>query len=403
MTQTDRMLKGALLVAGTSIGGGMLALPVETFWGGFLPSIVIYFICWALMASTGLLILETSLWMHEESNLVSMAEKTTGSYGKIFAWVLYLFLFYMLTLAYVTGCGGLLRELFHNQISEKAAPWIFAGLFAPFIFSGPRVVSKLNVFLMAGLFIFYFAFVYFGISHIKIDLLKRIDISKSLIGLPVAFTAFAYQGIVPTLFGYLKHDAKATRKAILIGSSLPFFAYVLWQGLIMGIVPPFGEGSLSEAHQLGQNAVYPLKGYLQDPRIYVVGQFFSFFALITSFFGVTLGLLDFLADGLKVRKTPKGRFLLCLATLMPPLLITLYNPNLFLSSLSLAGGFGCALLLGLLPVVMVYKGRYEKKFEEKSYRFPGGKGVLIFIAAFILFEVLIEILILIGVYQPNFQ
>ena len=33
---------GSLLVAGTSIGGGMLALPVLTSLAGFIPSFIVY-------------------------------------------------------------------------------------------------------------------------------------------------------------------------------------------------------------------------------------------------------------------------------------------------------------------------------------------------------------------------
>ncbi|HKZ00308.1 MAG TPA: aromatic amino acid transport family protein, partial [Rhabdochlamydiaceae bacterium] len=52
------LLGGILLVAGTSIGVGMLALPVATAAGGFVPSLLIYLICWIFMMCTGLLILE---------------------------------------------------------------------------------------------------------------------------------------------------------------------------------------------------------------------------------------------------------------------------------------------------------------------------------------------------------
>jgi tyrosine-specific transport protein len=101
MMDFGKVTKGALLIAGTSIGGGMLALPVESALGGFIPSVFIYLICWALMASTGLLFLEVSLWIEGESNIISMAQKTLGWGGQLVAWLLYLFLFYSLTMAVV--------------------------------------------------------------------------------------------------------------------------------------------------------------------------------------------------------------------------------------------------------------------------------------------------------------
>lgn len=376
----------------------MLALPVQMSLGGFIPSIFIYLLTWWLMASTGLLFLEIALWFKGDVNIVTMAEKTLGPIGKSVAWVLYLFLFYMLMIAYVSGCGALLRTAFPETFSENFAPFAFIALFGPFVFAGARLLSRFNVFMMIGLFLSYFLFVWMGASHINVDLLKRADWPLALIGLPVAFTAFAYQGIVPTIASYYKYNAKPARMAILIGSGLPFFAYVIWQALIMGIVPAFGSKSLHEAMIKGQNAVYPLEGLLHDSRIYTLGQFFSFFALVTSFFGVALGLQDFLADGLKVKKTAKGRLLLCLLIFIPPLLVTLYNPNMFLKALNLAGGVGCALLLALLPIVMVYSGRYILGYESK-YRFFGGKPLLYALAIFVILELALQVSMQFGFLQ----
>ena len=101
MTKSGSLIGGTLLVAGTCIGGGVLALPVLTSMGGFLPSLTLYLLCWAFMACTGMLYLEVIHWMDGESNIVSMAEKTLGKLGKAFTWAIYLFFFYSLSVAYV--------------------------------------------------------------------------------------------------------------------------------------------------------------------------------------------------------------------------------------------------------------------------------------------------------------
>src|SRR5579871_6624910 len=106
---SKQLIGGILLVAGTSIGAGMLALPVVTAEGGFFPAFFTYLLCWGFMTCTGLLMLEICLEMPPDANLISMAGAYLGRGGKIFAWVLYLFLFYCLTIAYLSGGGGLLR------------------------------------------------------------------------------------------------------------------------------------------------------------------------------------------------------------------------------------------------------------------------------------------------------
>ncbi len=391
MTQNkSSTFRGVLLVAGTSIGGGMLALPVLTSLGGFLPSLVVYFFCWLFMACTGLLFLEISLWMHKDANIVSMSERTLGAGGKAFAWVLYLFLFYSLSVAYIVGCGDLVLQLFNNQIPEWFASILFILCFAPLIFIGTRFVSKINVIFMFGLGISFFTFLILGAGYVKKELLFGHNWSKSLLALPIAFTSFAYQGIIPTLVSDMNYDVSRTRKAIVIGSFIPLITYIIWQWLIQGIVPTEGPGGLAEALANGNNAVQPLKYFINSPLVYIVGQYFAFFALITSFFGVTLGLMDFLADGLNVKKTALGKFWLCLLIFIPPLLISYTYPHIFLTALDYAGGYGCALLLGLLPVLMVWSARYRLGMKS-PYTFPGGKVALLFLGAFVIFELVLEI------------
>ena len=53
--------------------------------------------------------------MKEEQILFSMAENTLGLAGKTIAWLLYLFLFYCLTIAYLVGCGDILHGLLMSQ------------------------------------------------------------------------------------------------------------------------------------------------------------------------------------------------------------------------------------------------------------------------------------------------
>lgn len=387
MKSMGSLIRGTLLIAGTSIGGGMLALPVLTGQVGFAPSLAVYLACWLFMMITGLLILEIALWMEPGANIVSMAERTLGGWGKAFAWGLYLFLFYCLTLAYIVGMGdlivGALPSAWH--IREWQGGLLFLLIFGPLVYAGAHVVGKFNIVLMAGLGISYVLFLILGFSYVRQELLQTANWSKLWTALPITFTAFAYQGTVPTLVSYMHRDVRGIRLAIIIGSFLPLIAYALWQWLILGIVPVDGPGGLNEAMQKGQNAVHPLKDILNSSSVYIVGQYFAFFALVTSFLGVSLGLVDFLADGLRIKKTVAGKAALCLLVFVPPLLFAFTHPHVFLIALDYAGGFGCALLLGLLPVLMIWSGRYKMQLKGE-YTVGGGKGLLIALILFVCIE-----------------
>lgn len=381
---------GSLLVAGTTIGGGMLALPVLTSLGGFGPSLVIYLLCWLFMAMTGLLLMELVLFYGAGSNLITLAEKTLGTPGKIVTWVLYLYLFYCLTIAYMVGCGNLMNSFFLNGTSNFWGTILFTALFAPIVWGGAKWVGPINSYMMVALMGLYLGFVFLGLPHINTELLSRREWSLSLIALPIAFTSFAYQGIIPTLVTYLQSDEKKIRQSILIGSFIPLVTYVIWQGLILGIIPVEGPNGLKQALENGDNAIIPLKHFIDNPWVVLIGQGFAFFALLTSFFGVTLGLKDFLADGLKIEKTKLGRLYLSLFVFLPPLIFALIYPHVFLIALDYAGGYGCALLLGLFPILMVFQKRYIAQHLQYQ-QLRGGKTLLALLLLFVLFEIFIEI------------
>lgn len=386
---TGSLLAGIFLVAGTAIGGGMLALPVLTAEGGFWPTTLLYFLSWIFMASTGHLLMEVCLFYKNEVNIVTMAGNTLGLFGKIFAWIFYLFLFYSLTIAYVAGGGNLIGYAFGKEtLSPLITSILFVLLFAPFVVFGPKAVTKINTLFVWGLLISFFLFVVLGINHVNSDFLKRVHFTKSFFALPVVFTSFGFQGVVPTLTNYLGRNPKKTAIAIWVGSFIPLLAYILWEALILGVVPLEG---LLNAKICGETAVYPLKDFLQRPSLFLIGKFFAFFAIVTSFFGVTLGLTDFLSDGLHIKKQRQGKIYLALLVFLPPLLIALINPCLFLNALHYGGGFGCALLLGLLPILMYLSG---KKKHKPHLPLPGGPFYLSLLLLFILFELVITFITL---------
>ncbi|MGE3921111.1 MAG: aromatic amino acid transport family protein, partial [Gammaproteobacteria bacterium] len=98
----SKLIGGILLIVGTSIGAGMLALPVATAPGGFLGAAILLLACWLLMTFSALVILEVNLWLPPDSNIVSMAQKTAGRFAEVLAWVVYLLLLYSLISAYIS-------------------------------------------------------------------------------------------------------------------------------------------------------------------------------------------------------------------------------------------------------------------------------------------------------------
>ena len=384
INKKNRLVGAILLVSGTTIGAGMLALPVTTGLAGFFPSLLIMTFIWLFMMLTAFYFLEVNLRMKGESNLISMIHKTLGRPGEAIAWVTYLLLLYALTSAYLLGCSQILSDFLQGAFSFTVPRWVWPTaifiFFGVFVYLGTAVADFLNRFMMMGLVIAYIVLVVIGSSSVNPVMLTHINWAFLLPSVSVVLTTFGFHIIIPTLTTYLEHDAKLLKRAIFIGSLIPFLVYVIWQFLVMGVVPVYGAESLSEAAIKGLQVTFFLKILLGSRWVGLAVRAFAFFAIVTSLLGVSLSLSDFLADGLKIKKTHWGKFLLILLTFVPPLLFALFYPHGFILALQYAGIF-VVVLLALLPALMVWGERYGPKgqrgFEKIDFKVPGGKVALI--------------------------
>ena len=78
------------------------------------------------------------------------------------------------------------------------------------------------------------------------------------------------------------------------------------------------------------------------------------------FFG---GLFDFLSDGLKIPEKGRGEVLLAALVLIPTIFFAVFYSRAFIVALDTSGGFGDAILNGVMPVLMVWIGRYYYKWK----------------------------------------
>src|SRR5689334_21191804 len=146
-----KLLGSILLVIGTSVGAGMLALPIATAQLGFVGSLILLLVCWFVMTSGAFLLLEVNLWMPLNSNLNTMARATLGPIGQIISWLVFLLLLYSLLCAYIGGGSDLLHNLLAAggiNIPVWAASIIFTLIFGSVVYMGIKSVDYVNRGLM---------------------------------------------------------------------------------------------------------------------------------------------------------------------------------------------------------------------------------------------------------------
>ncbi len=387
------ILSTTLLVGGTCIGGGMLALPVATGESGFFPSLLMMLVGWAFMTTTALFLAEVNLWMEEGVHVITMASRLLGPLGKAVAWILYLFIGYASLVAYTAGGGELLCAGLNNVLGVALPPTLclvlFVIIFGFIIYLGNVVVGRVNTVLMFGLVLSYLLLIGVGSPFVEWRNLIRFSWGNSLIAVPLLLTIFSFQTMVPSLTIYLKKDAKALRLSIILGTTLALIVYIVWQWLVLGSVLYDGDQGLAAALAQGK----PITEFLHANNKWVGGiaDFFAFFAIVTSFLGIALGLFDFLADGLRIKREKWGNIALGILVAVPTIFFALTFEKVFLRALDSSGGIGDSILNGFMPALMLWVGRYRKNMVS-DYRMPGGKPLILFVMIYAAFVFVIEVL-----------
>lgn len=378
----------------------MLALPVSTGVSGFIPSIVMMGVCWLAMTVSALLLMEVSLWMEEGAHVITMAERLLGKWGKVIAWLLFLFISYGSLVGYAAGAG--------MQIAHAADVWLgikmgkafgvlaFIIFFGASLFFGSRVVGRLNAVVFIGMILAYFGVIGMGLDEVKPALLRHRTWTYAFMALPLLLTTFSFQTLVPSLTPYLQRHAKSLRLAIVLGTTMTFVVYLVWQCLILGIVPVDGPDGLAVALLRGEPATDFVSRHVDGWGLNVTVEFFAFFAIITSFLGIGLGLFDFLADGLHIKERGLGMVWLGALIVVPTYFCAVYFERAFIIMFDTTGGVGDTILNGIFPALMVWKGRYRLGYSDGAL-VGGGKFLLVAVIVVFASILLLECLMLSGV------
>lgn len=423
LTRDPGSLPGAIaLVAGTTVGAGMLALPTVCQSSGIVPSTTALVLCWGYMLGTGLLLLEVNLDAmratgNTNASIVTMADRTLGANGVRFAWGAYVFIHYALLVAYISRAGELLaraaRDTAGLDVSNGGAATAYAAIFGSVIFaSSPRRLDKINTALVTVVLMTFAPLLALGASNAKLENFAVGDWQAVAPTIPVVALAFVYHNVIPVVVTQLEGDARKAQLALGAGTFIPFAMFVLWDAALLGSVSQADAQDALDAIARSGGAIEAIADPLAaleatSPAATALINGFSFFAITTSFLGFVLGLVDFFNDGLgfdddaertkppesstgasKSRQNDWRPFAL---TLVPPTAFALSYPDIFLDALDSAGTFGVLTLFGCMPPAMAWSNRYggfescgsdecrsqSTETNGSSAVVPGGKPALL--------------------------
>ena len=375
----NKTVGSTLLVAGTMIGAGMLAMPLTSAGIGFGFTLVLLLGLWALLTFSALLFVELYQTAESDAGIGTLAEQYFGKAGRIIATAVLIIFLYALIAAYISGGGSLLKDLLPESFGDKVSILLFTVIFGSFIVIGTHSVDKINRVLFFVMLAAFTVVLSLMLPAIKFDNLMATPIDNALIisASPVFFTAFGFHGSIPSLNKYLDGNVKALRISILAGSAITLFAYILWQMSTHGLLTQNEFLQILKEDATLNGLVKATLAITGSNMIAGAVKLFSTLALVTSFLGVGLGLLECIEDLLKRSfNVTAGRISLGLLTFIPPLVFALFYPEGFILALGDAGQM-FAFYAVVLPVSLVWKAR--RTHTDLPYKVWGGNLTLIIV------------------------
>ena len=375
----NKTVGSTLLVAGTMIGAGMLAMPLTSAGIGFGFTLVLLLGLWALLTFSALLFVELYQTAESDAGIGTLAEQYFGKTGRVIATAVLIIFLYALIAAYISGGGSLLKDLLPESFGDKVSILLFTVIFGSFIVIGTHSVDKINRVLFFVMLAAFAVVLSLMLPEIKFDNLMATPIDNALIisASPVFFTAFGFHGSIPSLNKYLDGNVKALRISILAGSAITLCAYILWQMSTHGLLTQNEFLQILKEDATLNGLVKATLAITGSNIIAGAVKLFSTLALVTSFLGVGLGLLECIEDLLKRSfNISAGRISLGLMTFIPPLVFALFYPEGFILALGYAGQM-FAFYAVVLPVSLVWKAR--RAHTNLPYKVWGGNLTLIIV------------------------
>jgi tyrosine-specific transport protein len=381
---TGSVFGAASLVAGTMVGAGVLALPSATAPVGFLPSTAAMGVGWFYMTISGLLIAELSINRLGQSGkpgkgMLDLFEDSLGPRWSKIGSLAYFGLHYCLLVAYIAQGGANLNALtgLENLGLPSGIPQAsFAALCAVGLYSAkPSAVEKVN-----NLFVFTLATAFaaiIGLGARTADFSSLLDLSNQhpenvLDAFPIIFLSLVYQNIVPTIVNQLEGDRTKITKAIIGGTTIPTLMFLAWNAVVLGNVDPSAATSIDPVALLQASA----STGSGNAVLGILVSTFSTLAIVTSLIGFVYGLLDAWTDVFRLPSDGPGfekwKAPLYGLVFLPPLALSMTDPDVFFKALDIGGAFGVSTLFLVLPPIMVWKQRYGNE-QQLLMTKPMGK------------------------------
>lgn len=397
----QKQIGSIMLVAGTCIGSGMIALPMLLSKIGIVPSVILMMLVWLLMYASSLTMVELSLQSGKGLPIGALGRKYSGKIAELIGTTSFKILSFALVAVYIHAGSSVIQKMlqFYTGISYDFN--IVCGIYTLLsflIFVLPmRYIDHVNRLIFVGL-LGVIAVLIIGLClkaqwfNLPLIAPQSDDFSAWHLLIPVVFGSFGFQGSCHSFVQYCRLDKNLLNKALLWGSFIPLIVYSIWTASSLAVIyqanPEFYADMSAGKVDVG-DLVQQLSILAELPSMQLLVWWVSILAILTSLLGVGLGLFDAVKHMLPSNRlaTLSQNILASIITVVPAYCIAVMIPHAFISVLSFAGMILVVIAI-LLPVYLFYKAT----IHQPNYAVLKKKWLLPVIAFAGVFIVLCEIM-----------
>lgn len=345
----------SVIISGTSIGAGMLALPSVTAGAGFGFALLGQALVYLVTLLSGLYLAEICLWAEDENvHMASLGRRFLGRPGEVGVLFFFLFFYNCLLISYFSGLYPLVGKVGENLGFVAHQHPVYMVVLAVSVMGilglSMPVIGSLSSWLMAGLVATFVAMIFGAFNYIQFDHLAYLDRGQFSLMLPTLLGAFGFHNVVPSIVQRFSGNRSQLYRALGVGLLGPFLIYVIWQVVVLGTLSPQQIMGVSGSTE-GVPLLEALSGSTALDSLSYLIPFFTFFAIITSIIGVGISLVDFFKDLFAVNGLSGSKSLYIAMTVIPPSMIGYFFPNLFVKLFAYAAGIGGGMLNIVFPSV----------------------------------------------------
>lgn len=273
----------------------------------------------------------------------------------------------ILMYAYITAGASIIGytlQLFAIDFAASNKSWLsllFSLFIAFIVWLGTSKVSQVSLVLLLAMSVSFLLAVIGIVPVVDTALLHTSESTLPFIPgvFPVFVTAFACAGLVPTLVRHYPDEQSNVFKSLLGGTFLALLVYFIWLIVTLGSI---GREGFVNVIQNGSNIAVLVKALVTvdvNSSVQSWLTLFSHFAIMTSFLSVSLGLVHFMQDRLKLDDSKRQKFIAVLCCFVLPTLGSFFFPYGFVTAIGFAGlfvAFSFFILPGLMGLSLVRAG-----------------------------------------------